>query len=77
MQDMFMKDMIKSCMKPWFSIYPWRGARKINVSEIGVRENWMREKKMREIWSLAKIKWIKVYKFILRSFIQFLLKKKI
>ena len=42
---MFMKDIIMSCIKPWFSIYPWRGARKINVREIEVRENWMREKK--------------------------------
>ena len=25
-----------------------------------MRENWMREKKMRKIWSWAKIKWIKV-----------------
>ena len=62
---MFMKDIIKSCMKPWFSIYPWRGTRKINVHKIGVRENWMCEKKMREIWSWAKIKWIKVYNFML------------
>ena len=58
-----MKDIIKSCMKPWFSIYPWRDARKINVREIGVRENWMREIKMREVWSWAKIKWIKVYRW--------------
>ena len=57
---MFMKDTIKCCMKPWFSMYPSRGGRKKNVREIVVRENWMRENKMREIWSWVKIKWIKV-----------------
>ena len=68
---MFMKDIIKSCMKPWFSIYPWRGVRKINVREIVCAKIECARKKMLKIWSWAKIKWIKILSLLVyknRSF---------